>query len=176
MEIVYGLDGIATGFAAVHGARFGLGTRLASGLYLTVDYTVSSRLEKREDQLSGMMEFYRHPVGIGLRWFSPALGHWRLGAGLLGEIDFIRKRIRSLNSGIETAPNGIDVQSGVVPFALAGRHLLGPIFFTAGLGARVVIDKTRYLARTAPESERVVVFSPWRVQPRLSIGLYGIFF
>jgi hypothetical protein len=133
-------------------------------------------MEKRENQMSGILRFYRHPVTLGARWFFPAPGRWRLGAGLLAEIDFIRKEITSSNAGIETGPNDIDVQPSLVPFALAGLHLVGPIFFTVSLGARVVIDKTRYFAQATPSSERVVIFSPWRVQPRLSIGMYGLFF
>lgn len=174
-EILYGLDGIASGFV-LHGARLGAGIRLVSDLYLILDYTVSSRLEIRLGEFSGIIRIFRHPVGLGLRYFFATWGRLCLGSGALIELDVMRKKTTSSQKDVATSPDGIDLQTSVIPFVSTGVHLTGPVFATASIGMRVVMDKTQYWTRSTPAAPRTNAFSPWRVQPRFSVGLFGNFF
>ena len=175
-EVLYGMDGIARSHPVVNGGRFGLGVRLFHRLYFTADYTVSERLEIKSQRVLGTLRLTRHPVGIGVRWYPFSRARWRLGGGVLMEIDIFLKEISSDDPDVKTSRSGTQVQLGIVPSLASGLHLAGPLYAALHIGMRIVTDKVQYFEKPSPEEARSSLYSPWRVQTRLSLGLYVLLF
>ncbi len=165
----YGLDVTSDRHPAVHGGRFGLGIRLVKGLLLTMDYTVSQRLEASPEAAEATLELRRHPIAVGLGWTFP-LKRWRLGADLLLELDAVGELAASTNNAITATGATTRIRTSIIPEVTAGLRIAGPLFGAFRLGMRVLTDKPRYRAEV--EGHSSVIYEPWRLQVRATIGAY----
>ena len=93
------------------------------------------------------------------------------------ELDIVKQETTPHDELIEGAPDDFRTQVGIVPCITSGLHLVGPLYATLHLGMRIIPVKTKYLAELrSEESETEIIFIPWHVQFRFSLGVYVLLF
>lgn len=171
LSAAYGLDATSNADPAVNGGRFGLGIRLYEGLFLGVDYTVSQRLTMTAPGGAATFEVTRRPIGLGLGWVFQVRG-WRFGLGGLLELDVSTEKANASDDAVTVgvSQETTHLRVSLVPEGMVGVRMVGPLFATLRAGMRILTTTPRYTSEINEQSQ--AIYEPWRVQARVSLGVY----
>lgn len=137
-------------------------------LRLHAGYTFWSRV--RVDGDAASIEVRRHPthLGAGYLWEHEAV---RIGARVSLLIDLATQATLRVISDVPTAEPRENEQLlvSVVPELVIGLHPLERLELSVRLGAEVALNKVEYVYERLDGKETIE--SPWRVQPRVLLGV-----
>lgn len=167
----YGMDSLSKREPARHGIRLGASIRPFLGVYVSVDYTVTFDIVVEVPLVPGTFRVSRHPVSFGVGWLF-ATSRWRFAAGLLAELDVVNESTSTTQAGIEVGKRTV-VRYAMIPDVMAAFELVQPIHLAVHLGPRIVFNPPEYIVN---RDSKQIVYTTWRVQPRLFFGIYAAFF
>ncbi len=168
----YAFTSLSTEHPVVHGGLFGVDVRLFKGMYVTAGYVVSSPVETAVPG-AGSLTLKRHPMNIGLLWRFSIGRLWLVPGGLV-ELDIVKEIVVPSNSHIHVTGNETEMRVGIIPNLSVGYRIVGPFSAAMDVGMHILTSKPRYKSRRNGEVE--TVYEPWRLQPRVTIGIVAAFF